>query len=62
MPYYCYHCDNFQRYAFFRGKPKICPVCGNDFYACYNTKTIAKRWAPIIENLFCIVNWTFTID
>ena len=47
MPFYCKHCDEFYSYDFFKGKEKICPQCGNDFFAYYRNKAIARKWAPI---------------
>ena len=47
MPLYCKNCDEFYNYDFFRGKQKVCPQCGIEFFAYYNTKVIARKWAPI---------------
>ena len=45
MPYYCKHCDEFFRYHLVSGK--ICPTCGNEFFAYYKTKAISRRYAPV---------------
>ena len=47
MPFYCKHCDEFFKYNFFRGKQRICPQCGGEFFAYYKNKAIACKWAPI---------------